>query len=274
MFPALGMLYGLLVGFALGLTGGGGSILAVPLLVYGLAIAPREAVGVSLAAVGATALVGSLGRFRAAEVDLGAGLLFALTGMLGAPLGTWINGYVPDWLLLVLLAGLLLIVAARMWGSSARTRASRPSRDKEEAVPSGASSARRVGETPRGLQVLRGLLLGLAGWITGVLSGAFGVGGGFLIVPALVLVGGLEMHRATATSLFVIALISAAGVVAYLSAGRSLALDVTASFVVGGLVGMRLGVQLGRRLSGPHLQRICAAALVAVAVVVVGKSIV
>jgi len=85
--------FGVIVGFALGLTGGGGSIFAVPMLVYGLAVAPREAIGVSLAAVGATALVGALRRLRAGEVELGTGLLFAVAGMLGAPLGAWANQY-------------------------------------------------------------------------------------------------------------------------------------------------------------------------------------
>lgn len=85
---ALSVLFGLLVGFALGLTGSGGSIFAVPLLVYGLAVTPREAVGVSLAAVGATAFAGSIERLRAAEVDLGIGFVFALAGMHEAPVGT------------------------------------------------------------------------------------------------------------------------------------------------------------------------------------------
>lgn len=109
--------------------------------------------------------------------------------------------------------------------------------------------------------------------MTGVLSDIFGVGGGFLIVPALVLVGGLEIHRATATSLLVIALISAAGVVADLNAERHLALELTALFVVGGLGGMWLGVLLGRRLPGPHLQRVFAAAMIVVALFIVGKTI-
>lgn len=273
MLLALSVTFGLLVGFALGLTGGGGSIFAVPLLVYGLAVTPREAVGVSLAAVGATSFVGSLERFRAAEMEVGVGLLFAVAGMLGAPVGTWVNGYLPEWLLLALFAGLMLIVAARLWCNACHHRVPGATNDHAElktTLPPGRPKPTVLRQSST---IYRWLLLGLAGLVTGVLSGMFGVGGGFLIVPALVLVGGLDIHRATATSLLVIALVSAAGVAAYLNAGRRLALDLTALFVVGGVGGMWLGVLLGRRLSGPHLQRVFAAAMIAVALFMVGKTV-
>ena len=87
----LTIIFGAAVGFSLGLTGGGGSILAVPLLVYGLAVAPRQAVGISLAAVGTTALVGAIQRRWRGEVEIGTGLMFAIAGMLGAPAGSWIG---------------------------------------------------------------------------------------------------------------------------------------------------------------------------------------
>jgi len=109
MLP-LSILFGSLVGFTLGLTGGGGSLLAVPLLVYGLAIAPREAFGVSLAAVGATALVGVIPRIRAGQVEVGTGVLFAIAGMIGAPLGTWVAGMISETVLLVLFSVLMLVV--------------------------------------------------------------------------------------------------------------------------------------------------------------------
>ena len=108
MQAALGLAFGAVVGFSLGLTGGGGSIFAVPLLVYGLAVRPREAIGISLAAVGATALVGGLRRLARGEVEVRTGLLFAAAGMLGAPAGSWLGGGVPEGLLLVLFAVLML----------------------------------------------------------------------------------------------------------------------------------------------------------------------
>lgn len=110
----LSLLFGTIVGLSLGLTGGGGAIFAVPLLVYGLAVAPQDAVGISLAAVGATALIGALQRLRAHEVDLATGVLFALAGMVGAPLGAWLNPRLPGALLLMLFALLMLVVAVSL----------------------------------------------------------------------------------------------------------------------------------------------------------------
>jgi uncharacterized membrane protein YfcA len=89
------LLFGLVVGFSLGLTGGGGSIFAVPLLVYGLALPAHEAVGVSLAAVSATALGGAIVRLRRREVELKAALLFGTAGLVGAPLGSTLGSTQP-----------------------------------------------------------------------------------------------------------------------------------------------------------------------------------
>lgn len=265
---ALSPLFGALVGFSLGLTGGGGAIFAVPLLVYGLAVAPRDAVGISLAAVGATALVGALQRLGAGEVDLRTGVVFALAGMLGAPLGTWVNGAIPEPLLLVLFAGLMAFVAVRLWRQgSAHARATL---QRHVQHPGGNNaSRRRVALVSRDAGILAGL--GLA---TGVLSGLFGVGGGFVIVPALVLGSRMPMHRAVATSLVVITLVSAAGVTSYLIAGRPLGWSLIGLFVLGGIAGMGLGIQLSRKLSGPLLQKGFAVALVLVAVFILTKSVV
>jgi uncharacterized membrane protein YfcA len=111
---ALSLLFGAVVGFSLGLTGGGGSIFAVPLLMYGLGMPSKEAMGVSLAAVGATALLGMLPRLRSGEVELTTGLLFAAAGMLGTPFGTYLRSVMPEPLLLGLFVAVMLVVAARM----------------------------------------------------------------------------------------------------------------------------------------------------------------
>ena len=231
----LSLLFGAVVGLSLGLTGGGGSIFAVPLLVYGLAVRPREAVGVSLAAVGATALVGGLRRLARGEVEVRTGLLFAVAGMLGAPAGSWLGRRVPEAVLLALFAGLMVLVAVRMWLKASR----RP----EEAAAVRATVApiarRRAGAglpprpEPGGSRLTSRCfaVLVVAGLATGVLSGLFGVGGGFVVVPALVLFTGMGIHRAVATSLLVIALVSASGVASYLAAGRPLPLELTGLFV-------------------------------------------
>ena len=172
LFP-LSLLFGTLVGFALGLTGGGGSLLAVPLLVYGLAVAPREAFGVSLAAVGATALIGVVPRMRAGHVELGTGILFAMAGMVGAPLGTWFAGLIPEALLLVLFSGLMLLVAVRMWAPS-RTQKSQGSADSEQR-----RSCRRTEDGALRLDAHCTVVIGSVGLVAGILSGMFGVGGRF-----------------------------------------------------------------------------------------------
>jgi uncharacterized membrane protein YfcA len=273
---AHGLVFGAVVGFSLGLTGGGGSIFAMPLLAYGLQVRPREAVGISLAAVGATALVGGLRRLARGEVEVRTGLLFAAAGMLGAPVGSLMGRRLPEGLLLVLFAALMLAVAVRMWVQASRrpeeTRALRAV--SEDSTSGGRASCRR---DPSGRLALTSRCFGVlvaAGLATGVLSGLFGVGGGFVIVPALVLVTGLDIHRAVATSLLVIALVGASGVASHVLAGRDLPVLLTGLFVAGGIAGMEAGSLVGRRLGGPGLQKLFATAMVAVAAFIVLKSVV
>jgi uncharacterized membrane protein YfcA len=272
----LGVLFGVLVGFSLGLTGGGGSIFAVPLLVYGLGVRTREAIGVSLAAVGATALAGGLRRLARGEVEVRTGLLFAAAGMAGAPVGSWVAGRVPEGVLLALFAVLMLLVAVRMWvQASRRPEEARVVRAAFDPIPAGERGpacrrdpAGRLRLTSRCFAVLAA-----SGLVAGVLSGLFGVGGGFVIVPALVLVTGMGIHRAVATSLLVIALVGASGVASALAAGRPVPLALTGLFVAGGIAGMELGTLAGRRVGGPGLQKLFAAAMVAVAGFIVAKSL-
>lgn len=262
----LSVVFGSIVGLALGLTGGGGSLFAVPMLVYGLGMPPHDATGVSLATVGATSLLGFLHRWKLGEVELRAGLVFAAAGMLAAPGGAWLAGRVSESLLLFLFAGLMIVVAARMWQQAARAvlaQAAQPSSSPSPSPSSGASDANasRVRSLP---------LLLLLGALTGVLSGLFGVGGGIVIVPALVLVAGMPIHRAVGTSLMVIALVSVSSIASLVAQGRSIDPAVTGLFVAGGVAGLFAGQRLSRRLSGPALH---VAAILAVAVFVIAKNL-
>ncbi|WP_339908791.1 sulfite exporter TauE/SafE family protein [Symmachiella dynata] len=267
--------FGLVIGLALGLTGGGGSIFAVPLLVYAMSVPPHEAVGISLAAVGTTAAWGVIQHLRGGQVEVRTGLLFAVTGMLGAPLGTWLNSMMPEKLLMLLFAGLMLAIALRMWR---RSTASNTATEKT-ACPADATvespneaTCRRDAQGQLQLTSRCAVLLIALGFATGILSGLFGVGGGFVIVPALVLFSGMPIHRAVATSLLVIALISASGIASNLIADRPLDFHIAALFAGGGIVGLSMGTQLGRRISGAALQKGFSMAVVAVAVLVVTKS--
>ncbi|XZE54636.1 sulfite exporter TauE/SafE family protein [Planctomycetaceae bacterium SH139] len=278
----LAILFGILVGFALGLTGGGGGIFAVPLLVYGLAVAPREAVGISLAAVGGTALFGAVPRMVRGQVELRTGLLFAVAGMLGAPVGSYLATLIPENLLLVLFAVLMFVVAQRMWAKTSKPVP--PSDEPASDEPASDEPANRQAAADRGacqrdadgtlrLTSKCARLLATVGLLTGILSGLFGVGGGFVIVPALVLFSGMEIHRAVGTSLFVIVLISISGVTSHVLAGNALSLETTLQFMLGGFAGMWLGGIVAKRLRGPTLQKTFAIAVVVVAMFVITKSV-
>ena len=251
--------------------GGGGAIFAVPLLVYGLSLPTREAVGISLAAVGTTSLVGFLHRWRAGQVEIRTGLLFAVAGMLGAPIGSWIAGLLPEALLLSLFPGLMVIVAIRLW-----QQASRPVTETATCPTSEHQDGPTCQRDAAGALILTSrcaVLLLIVGVLTGILSGLFGVGGGFVIVPALVLFSGMSIHRAVGTSLMVIALVSVSGVTAHLWSGRAISPEVTGLFVLGGVVGLFAGQQIARRLSGPVLQKVFAVAILAVAAFVVVRNL-
>lgn len=236
-------LLGIFVGLALGLTGGGGSILAVPLLIHGLHMPVHEAIGVSLATVGSTALFGALIRIPRGEVDFQAGLVFAIAGMVGAPAGVWMGGGIPAHLLLTGFAILMIVVAVHMW------RHRPPPHETHGANP----LTRFLARTGTGLGI-------------GVMSGLFGVGGGFLIVPALVLLERLDIRRAMGTSLLVIALLSASGVTSLIIAHRPLPLGTSLLFIAGSIGGLLAGTLVGRRLPHTALRRAFAVLIIAVAI--------
>ena len=270
----LTLLFGGIVGFSLGLTGGGGAIFAVPLLVYGLGVAPREAVGISLAAVGVTSFVGFLGRWRARKVEIRTGLVFAVAGMLGAPVGAWLSGLISETVLLALFAMLMLVVALRMWSKASEPAiAGLPVACSTEAADVDGPACRRDINGNLLLTSRCAWLLAAVGIVTGVLSGLFGVGGGFVIVPALVLFSGMAIHHAVGTSLLVITLVSISGIASHLFAGRTISVETTALFVVGGVAGLLLGNLAGRRLSGAALQKVFAGAIVAVAIFVIVRTV-
>src|SRR5690606_2764655 len=193
----LGVLLGLPVGLSLGLLGGGGSVLTVPLVVYALGFGAREAIAMSLAVVGVTSLFGAAGHWRAGNVNLRVALVFGAVAMLGTYLGARLAVFFSGAAQLALFAVVMLVAAVFMF------------RGRAPAPPAGGDIARPATGMPFALIALEGVAVG-------VLTGLVGVGGGFLIVPALVLLGRLPMRQAVGTSLVVIALKSAAGFYGYL----------------------------------------------------------
>jgi uncharacterized membrane protein YfcA len=261
---------GLLVGLSLGLTGGGGAIFAVPLLVYWIGVDPPTAVAISLVTVAVTAAVGAVERRRYGQVEAPTGLLFAAAGMLTAPLGGWIGSRIPEQPLLVAFALLMLVIAARMW----RTARSVEERMPPAAVEAGSGPAcRRDPEGRLRITSRCATVLAVAGLAVGLLSGLFGVGGGFLIVPALVTFASMGVPRAVGTSLFVMTLVGISAVASQMAAGRVVPLDVAGGFVAGSIPGLFAGSAIGRRLTGPLLARCFAIAIVAVAAFVIVREV-
>lgn len=265
----LTLLFGALVGFSLGLTGGGGAIFAVPLLVYGLGVPAREAVGVSLLAVGSASLVGFVQRARRSLVEFPTGLLFAVAGMMGAPVGAMLADRISEAVLLGLFAMLMFVIAILMWHKASESVVQLPILLDDNAGP----TCRRDPEGKLRLSSQCAMLLGLIGLGVGVLSGLFGVGGGFIIVPALVIFSGMGMQRAIGTSLLVITLISTSGTVSHLLAEKDITLSTAGLFTLGSVAGLFAGSGLAHRLAGPNLQRIFAAAIVVVALFVMFRTL-
>jgi hypothetical protein len=188
----LALLLGSLVGVTLGILGGGGSTLAIPLLTYGLGIEPREAIATSLVVVGLAALAGASRHWRQGTIDLQVALRFGILGSLGSAGGAQLARWLAPPVQMTLFALTLLVAAGSMLRPVAGARAG---------PGSWAGGARN----------------GLIAIGAGLLTGLVGVGGGFVVVPALVGVVGLPMRRAVGTSLLVIAFNSLGGLAGYLS---------------------------------------------------------
>ncbi|MEP7116166.1 MAG: sulfite exporter TauE/SafE family protein [Acidobacteriota bacterium] len=234
---------GILIGLSLGLLGGGGSILTVPIFVYVFHFGPKEAIAMSLAVVGATSTVGAAGHWRAGNVNVRVGAVFGAVAMAGTYAGARLAVLLSGTAQLTIFGVVMLTAAAFMFRGRRADAAER-------------SSALVFGRT---LAVVVFEALGV-----GLLTGVVGVGGGFLIVPALVLLG-LPMREAVGTSLAVIATNCVVGVAGYI--GR-VQMDWTAVALVtaGTVPGITAGVYLHRFVPQQALRRAFSFFLVAVAV--------
>lgn len=273
MVTALSLLFGVIVGLALGLTGGGGSVFAIPLLVFGLGMPAHEAVTLSLAAVTVVAIVGSLGAARNRLIEYRAGLIFAIAGIATAPVGVALANLLDEKTLLIAFGVLVVIVASAMGQKARKTPGDshvvRANLRDYHLDASGAPCKFNPDSKRLRLTAPCSMVLSIAGLMTGVLSGMFGVGGGFIIVPALTFVTQLSIHRAVATSLFVIALIGCSGLFSGLLSEREIPWLIAATFVPGGIAGLLVGQQIAKRLAGPKLQTAFAVAMIVVGLVTI-----
>ena len=267
----LGLPLGILIGMALGALGGGGSILAVPALVYVVGLGPKSAVTTSLVVVGVAALGGMVGHWRGGRVRVSAGLWFGIAGIGGSLLGSRLNRAVDPTVLLVAFSGLMLIAAWRMWASA---------RAKGAASPVGGPAGIQVSDPPPAVHVEARRSTAyvvttfvLAGTAVGFMTGFFGVGGGFIIVPVLVLVLGFDMPEAVGTSLLIIAINSGVALASRL-ATTGVDWHVAVPFTIAALLGALVGNRVAGRLPSTHLVRSFAALLVVVALYTLVDSLV
>lgn len=246
---ALELALGLIIGIVMALTGAGGGILAVPLLVFAAGAPVAQAAPIGLLAVGMAALLGALLGLRAGIVRHRAALLMALAGISLAPLGVWLSRLVDNRWLSGLFALVLFYVA---WRSFRQAR--------EEMSGAGPTGERdlpciRSEETGRFIWTTRcARAMALAGGLAGLLSGLLGVGGGFVMVPALRRHTDLPMQSVVATALAVIALVSFTGVASNALAG-GIAWRQALPFAGGALAGMLLGRLVSSRFQGARLQQ-------------------
>jgi hypothetical protein len=220
------------VGFILALVGGGGSILAVPLLVYGVGVAsPHVAMGTSAIAVAISAFANMIAHWRAGNVRWPCAIVFSLAGITGAFVGAGVAKQLDGQKLLLLFGILMIAIGALMLKSRAGGG--------DPAIRLTAATARQL--TP--------LLIGI-GFAVGVLSGFFGIGGGFLIVPGLMLATGMPLIYAIGTSLVAVVAFGASTAVSYAVSGL-IEWHLAGLFIAGGLLGGLVGIATGRMI-GSH----------------------
>jgi uncharacterized membrane protein YfcA len=241
----------LIIGFTLGLLGSGGSILTVPVLVYMLGQDEKVAIASSLAIVGLISLFGSIPYIKRQVTDWKMVALFGLPGVAGTYVGAWASVLVSGVVQMTVFAGVMMAAAYFMI---------KPAKEDESS-----SSSLSV----------RPLMIVVEGLAVGVLTGFVGVGGGFLIVPALVLLGGISMHRAIATSLVIISMKSMAGFIKYVDVldGAEIDYTVIGLFSVVGFIGCVMGGYVAPLIPQDKLKKTFGLVLIAMGIFIFYQTI-
>jgi len=240
----------ILIGLSLGIFGSGGSILTVPVLLYLVNMPANLAIASSLLIVALISLFGGLLSASKKIVSWPHVWLFGIPGMVGAYAGAWAGAAVDSRIQLLVFVVLMAIASVMMWRGRSNT------------------------DTPKDVKVVR---VAIDGLVVGAITGFVGVGGGFLIVPALVLLGGVPMVLAIGTSLMIIALKSFVGFAKYYSAlsaqGYEFDWTIIAIISIAGIVGSYAGAWIGARLPRQKLQKAFAVFLILMAIFVLSQSV-
>lgn len=249
----------IIVGMILGLLGSGGSAIMVPILVYLVGHDAKISIAESMAIVGAISAAGAVPFARAKQVDWQSVVFFGFPAMLGTFVGAWLGGHATDAVQLIVF-GFVLLLAAGLMIKKAFGKTTLEVEEKYERLP---------------LNLVRGMLIVLEGTLVGALTGFVGVGGGFLIVPALLILGKLPMRTAIGTSLVIIVMKSAVGFFKYQHylTENNLSVDwpTIGVFVAVGMIGCLIGQQLNSKLNQRALKQAFAIFLVLIGVFVILK---
>ncbi|MBC75969.1 MAG: permease [Halobacteriovoraceae bacterium] len=243
----LGYFLATLIGLSLGLLGGGGSILTVPILVYAMNMDAKLSIALSLAIVAVTSLIGVWSHYKNGNVDLKVAAVFAPVAMIGTFLGAKLSSFMSGQVQLILFAAIMLLASFFMLRP--KKERAEDSQSKEMNIP----------------------LIAIEGLIVGVVTGLVGVGGGFLIVPALALLGGVEMKKAVGTSLLIISLKSFSGF-----AGYATMIDIPwaflGKFILFSGVGIIIGSGLVKHISQDKLKKAFAVFLIVMGIFILYKN--
>lgn len=253
---------GLLVGLLLGTLGAGGSILTVPILVYVAGLNPKVATTASLAVVGVISLGGVAAHWKAGRVRVASGVALGLSGIVGSVGGSHLNRAVASDVLLLSLAGLMVVAAWSMLRRREERPPDQPPVADHEAPPL----------TIAQIRVETVIRIVIVGSVVGFITGFYGMGGGFIVVPALTLVLRVPMNQAVGTSLLVIVINSAVALASRLDKG-SIPLDLVVPFALAGLVGVIIGNRIAGRVQPEVLTRSFAGVIMVIAAYTAVRSI-
>lgn len=267
LLPYLTLAIGVFVGILMGLTGAGGGILSVPLLVFLLHLPISEAGPIALTAITISAGVGAAIGLKAKVLRYKAAAFMAIFGLMLSPLGLWLAQKVPNTPLLILFSLVLMYVSIRMLVQVARVLSGKSTINRK-APPCllNASLGKLIWTAPCARVLM------LSGATAGFLSGLLGVGGGFILVPALNKFTDLPMKSIVATSLGVLAIVSAGGAFISLASG-TLNMAIAIPFSIGSLSGLLFGKLLEKKISGPRVQQIFAIFTLMIAISLMVKAI-
>ncbi|MBJ7323856.1 sulfite exporter TauE/SafE family protein [Rhodococcus fascians] len=265
---AIAVAAGILIGLSLGALGGGGSILTVPALVYLLAVEPQSATSASLIIVGITSIIAAISHARARHVRWRAAVVFGILGSVTAFGGSILNRSVDPQILLLAFAALMIVAAGAM------LRRTRRGHDADLPNPAEAAGTRpgavAVATKPTKVKITTSQVVKLvaSALVVGFLTGFLGVGGGFLIVPALVLALGYSMPVAVGTSLVIISITSAGAFTERLGTGATIPWEIVVPFTLAAIAGSFAGKVVSDKISATALTRSFAVLLLVVAVYV------